>query len=93
MYWFTGKRATTRIRWKPQESQALIYGRTTRTSHIPVGEDQKQHIEFAREVANGFNYIYGPVLTMPEALICELESNPTPESEIRTFFFFSFGCC
>ncbi|KAL1960017.1 hypothetical protein VTO42DRAFT_685 [Malbranchea cinnamomea] len=43
----------------------LLYSAT----HVPVGEDQKQHIEFAREVANGFNYIYGPVLTMPEPLI------------------------
>ncbi|ODH46092.1 tryptophan-tRNA ligase [Paracoccidioides brasiliensis] len=40
-----------------------------RATDVPVGEDQKQHLEFTREVANGFNHIYGPVLTMPSALI------------------------
>ncbi|KAI5286978.1 Tryptophan--tRNA ligase, mitochondrial, partial [Ascosphaera acerosa] len=40
-----------------------------RATDVPVGEDQKQHIEFTRDTANSFNYLYGDVLTMPEALI------------------------
>ncbi|EDN09739.1 conserved hypothetical protein [Histoplasma mississippiense (nom. inval.)] len=41
----------------------------TRATDVPIGEDQKQHLEFTREVANGFNHLYGPVLTMPAPLI------------------------
>ncbi|KAK5107270.1 hypothetical protein LTR62_001586 [Meristemomyces frigidus] len=41
-----------------------------RATHVPVGHDQAQHLEFAREVANGFNHIYGhDVLVAPETLI------------------------
>ena len=41
-----------------------------RTTHVPVGHDQAQHLEFAREVANGFNHMYGEdVLVPPETLI------------------------
>ncbi|HZD38648.1 MAG TPA: tryptophan--tRNA ligase [Actinomycetes bacterium] len=36
---------------------------------VPVGRDQKQHVEIAREVAAGFNAVHGPVLVPPEALI------------------------
>lgn len=40
------------------------------TTHVPVGHDQAQHLEFAREVANGFNHVYGDgILTVPETLI------------------------
>ncbi|RDW59270.1 tryptophan--tRNA ligase MSW1 [Aspergillus mulundensis] len=40
-----------------------------RATHVPVGEDQRQHLEFARYTANSFNYLYGPVFPPPEALI------------------------
>lgn len=30
-----------------------------RATHVPVGEDQRQHLEFARECAAGFNHTYG----------------------------------
>lgn len=39
------------------------------TDVVPVGLDQKQHIEIARDVAAAFNANYGDVLTLPEALI------------------------
>ena len=39
------------------------------THLIPVGIDQKQHVELARDVAGRFNGIYGEVFTMPEPLI------------------------
>ena len=36
---------------------------------VPVGADQKQHVEFARDIAGHFNTIYGPVFKMPEPVI------------------------
>ena len=33
---------------------------------VPVGIDQKQHIEICRDIANRFNNIYGDVFTIPE---------------------------
>jgi tryptophanyl-tRNA synthetase len=36
---------------------------------VPVGEDQKQHVELARDVAGRFNSIYGPTFKIPQALI------------------------
>lgn len=42
-----------------------------RATHVPVGEDQKQHLEFARECATSFNAIYGSnVLVPPETILC-----------------------
>jgi tryptophanyl-tRNA synthetase len=38
---------------------------------VPVGLDQKQHLEMADDIATAFNAIYGPILTIPEALIDE----------------------
>ena len=38
---------------------------------VPVGSDQLQHIEIARDIAQCFNSKYGKVLTLPEALIQE----------------------
>lgn len=43
-----------------------------RTTHVPVGEDQQQHIEFARSMANSFNHAYAPVFEIPEPVICDL---------------------
>ncbi|KAL2816363.1 hypothetical protein BDW59DRAFT_153258 [Aspergillus cavernicola] len=40
-----------------------------RATHVPVGEDQRQHLEFSRNTANSFNHIYGPIFPAPEALI------------------------
>ncbi|MDR1627336.1 MAG: tryptophan--tRNA ligase [Oscillospiraceae bacterium] len=39
------------------------------THLIPVGIDQKQHVELARDIAGRFNGIYGDVFTIPEPLI------------------------
>ena len=38
---------------------------------VPVGRDQIQHIEMARDMAASFNHLYGPHLVAPEALIDE----------------------
>ena len=45
----------------------LLYG-----SHfVPVGQDQRQHIEIARDIATALNSAYGEVLTVPQPLIQE----------------------
>ncbi len=38
---------------------------------VPVGKDQKQHIEIAREVARDFNNIYGETFREPKELVLE----------------------
>ena len=38
---------------------------------VPVGKDQIQHVEMARDIANTFNNTYGEILTMPLAKIDE----------------------
>ena len=38
---------------------------------VPVGNDQKQHIEMTRDIAARFNHLYGEVFNLPEALISE----------------------
>ncbi len=45
----------------------LMYGADV----VPVGLDQKQHIEIARDTAQKFNRIFGETFKMPEALILE----------------------
>ena len=38
---------------------------------VPVGKDQKQHVEFARDIAGYFNNIYGETFKLPEPMIGE----------------------
>lgn len=42
---------------------------------VPVGKDQKQHIEYARDTAEKFNSIYGNTFKLPKELIIEEVSN------------------
>jgi tryptophanyl-tRNA synthetase len=37
-----------------------------RPAQVPVGEDQRQHVELTRDLALRFNSTYGPVFTVPE---------------------------
>ncbi|MGI5308466.1 tryptophan--tRNA ligase [Rheinheimera sp. WS51] len=39
------------------------------TNQVPVGHDQKQHLELARDVAMRFNAVHGDVFTVPEPFI------------------------
>ena len=52
-----------------QAADVLLY----QASHVPVGEDQKQHLELARDIAQKFNNDFGteaaPVFTLPEPII------------------------
>ncbi len=41
------------------------------TNYVPVGEDQKQHLELARDLAERFNNRYGETFIVPEPLIKE----------------------
>lgn len=38
---------------------------------VPVGQDQLPHLELCREIIRRFNYLYGPVLTEPQAILSE----------------------
>lgn len=41
------------------------------SDRVPVGRDQKQHVEITRDIARRFNNTYGDVFTMPEADISD----------------------
>ncbi len=41
------------------------------TTIVPVGKDQQQHVEYARDTAQKFNNIFGETFTLPEARILE----------------------
>ena len=45
----------------------LLYG----TDLVPVGVDQKQHVELTRDIAERFNQIYGDTFTIPEPYILQ----------------------
>ncbi len=46
-------------------SDILLY----QTDLVPVGQDQMQHIELARDIAQRFNQVYSPTFTVPEGFI------------------------
>ena len=39
------------------------------TNQVPVGEDQKQHLELSRDIAQRFNALYGDIFKVPEPFI------------------------
>ncbi|AEM87933.1 tryptophan--tRNA ligase [Streptomyces violaceusniger] len=48
-----------------QVADILLY----QANHVPVGEDQRQHIELTRDLADRFNGRFGETFTVPEAYI------------------------
>ena len=48
-----------------QAADILLYG----THRVPVGEDQRQHIELTRDIAGRFNSTFGETFVLPEAWI------------------------
>ncbi len=42
------------------------------SDYVPVGEDQKQHVELARDIAQRFNSLYGDVFVIPEPVIPDI---------------------
>jgi tryptophanyl-tRNA synthetase len=68
------------------------------TDEVPVGEDQKQHVELTRDIAQRFNSIYGETFKLPEPKISQIaarvmslddptkkmsKSNPSANSRIN----------
>ncbi len=48
-----------------QAADILLYD----ADEVPVGEDQKQHVELSRDIAQRFNHLYGETFVVPEAVI------------------------
>jgi tryptophanyl-tRNA synthetase len=48
-----------------QAADVLVH----QVTHVPVGEDQSQHLEFARQCASSFNHQYGDTLIEPETIL------------------------
>jgi len=48
-----------------QAADILLYD----TDIVPVGEDQRQHIELTRDIAVRFNNLFGEVFTLPDAVV------------------------
>ncbi|HXZ73404.1 MAG TPA: tryptophan--tRNA ligase [Streptosporangiaceae bacterium] len=48
-----------------QAADILLY----QADQVPVGEDQRQHLELSRDLATRFNHRFGPTLTVPAAYI------------------------
>jgi tryptophanyl-tRNA synthetase len=51
-----------------QAADVLAY----RANEVPVGEDQRQHVELMRDVAERFNARFGPTLVVPELRVPEV---------------------
>lgn len=51
-----------------QAADILLY----RVNAVPIGEDQKQHLEMTRDVAERFNNRYGEVFPLPEPIIPDI---------------------
>lgn len=65
-----GTRCSSQPAPPPQKkSRRELTACTARATHVPVGHDQAQHLEFARECATNFNHAYGPCLVQPETMI------------------------
>jgi len=67
-----------------QAADVLAY----RANEVPVGDDQRQHIELMREIARRFNERFGESLTVPEHRIPEVGARimdlQEPESKMAT---------
>ncbi|MGH3869552.1 MAG: tryptophan--tRNA ligase [Pseudonocardiaceae bacterium] len=48
-----------------QAADILLY----QADYVPVGDDQRQHIEITRDIAQRFNHLFGEVFTSPQSLI------------------------
>ena len=51
-----------------QAADILLY----RTDEVPVGEDQRQHVELAREIARRFNSTYADLFVEPDVVVPEV---------------------
>jgi tryptophanyl-tRNA synthetase len=51
-----------------QTADIIIY----KAHKVPVGIDQVPHVELCREIARRFNFFYGPVFPLPEAILTDV---------------------
>src|SRR6186713_1564749 len=69
-----------------QAADILLY----RTDEVPVGEDQRQHVELSREIARRFNSTYAEVLVEPKLVIPEVGARimdlQDPSSKMSTSY-------
>jgi tryptophanyl-tRNA synthetase len=69
-----------------QAADVLLY----QTDQVPVGDDQRQHIELAREIARRFNSTYGEVFVEPEHVIPQIGARimdlQDPETKMSTSY-------
>jgi tryptophanyl-tRNA synthetase len=67
-----------------QAADILLYN----ADEVPVGEDQRQHLELAREIARRFNSTYGEVFVEPQAVIpatgARIMDLQNPEAKMST---------
>ncbi len=54
-----------------------------RANLVPVGKDQKAHVEFARDIAIKFNNLYGKVFPIPEPLIGDVSILPGTDGQSK----------
>jgi tryptophanyl-tRNA synthetase len=69
-----------------QAADILLY----KTDQVPVGDDQRQHVELAREIARRFNSTYGQIFVEPQHVIPEIGARimdlQDPESKMSTSY-------
>jgi tryptophanyl-tRNA synthetase len=69
-----------------QAADILLY----KTDQVPVGDDQRQHVELAREIARRFNSTYGEVFVEPEHVIpavgARIMDLQDPEAKMSTSY-------
>ncbi|MCL2852336.1 MAG: tryptophan--tRNA ligase [Defluviitaleaceae bacterium] len=65
-----------------QAADILLY----KTNFVPIGEDQRQHLELSRDVAERFNNVHGGVFVVPDILIprigARIKSLQDPEKKM-----------
>jgi tryptophanyl-tRNA synthetase len=65
-----------------QAADIMLYD----TKYVPVGEDQRQHIEYARDIGQRMNQRFGDILVIPEPLIekagAEIKGLDDPEKKM-----------
>ena len=70
-----------------QAADVLLY----KTDQVPVGDDQRQHIELAREIARRFNSTYGEVFVEPDHVIPQVGARIMDLQEPDTKMSTSYG--
>jgi tryptophanyl-tRNA synthetase len=70
-----------------QAADILLY----KTDQVPVGDDQRQHVELAREIARRFNATYGEIMVEPEHVIPEVGARIMDLQEPDTKMSTSYG--